>query len=356
MNPIRSLRSLAVALLGFVLAPALPAQSGKVGDPLPSWNDGDARTAIITFVTQVTTSGLPTYVAPAERIATFDNDGTLWAEQPIYFQFQFAIDRVKALAPEHPEWQDQEPFKHVLAGDLAGLLAGGEKALLPVLVTAHTGITTEDFRAVVKDWLATARHPKTGLPYNKMVYQPMLEVLAYLRANGFKTFIVSGGGVEFMRAFAEEAYGIPPEQVIGSQGKLKYELRDGKPVLVKLPEMQYIDDKEGKPAAIQTFIGRRPMAAFGNSDGDLQMLEWTKTAPGPRFAMLVHHTDAEREWAYDRKSSIGHLDKALDLAATQKWVVVDMKKDWNTIYPAPPAPAAPATPAAPAAPVTPPAK
>jgi phosphoglycolate phosphatase-like HAD superfamily hydrolase len=351
MKSIRSPRFLAAALSGFALAVSLAAQSGKVGDPLPSWNDGDARTAIITYVTQVTTSGLPTYTAPSQRIATFDNDGTLWAEQPIYFQFQFAIDRVKALAPEHPEWKDQEPFKYVLAGDLEGLAAGGEKALLPILMTAHAGITTEEFRAIVKEWLATARHPKTGLPYNKMVYQPMLEVLAYLRANGFKTFIVSGGGVEFMRAFAEEAYGIPPEQVIGSQGKLKYEVRDGKPVLVKLPEVQYVDDGPGKPAGIQTFIGHRPLAAFGNSDGDLQMLEWTKTAPGPRFAMLVHHTDAEREWAYDRTSHIGKLDQALDLAATQKWVVVDMKKDWKVIYPPLPAPAP-----APAAPATPPAK
>jgi phosphoglycolate phosphatase-like HAD superfamily hydrolase len=355
MKSHRSLGLLAIVVLGFVFTTALSAQSGKVGDPLPSWNDGDARTAIITFVTQVTTSGLPTYVAPSERIATFDNDGTLWSEQPLYFQFQFAIDRVKALAPEHPEWQNQEPFKHVLAGDLPGLLAGGEKAILPVLMTAHAGITTEEFRAAVKDWLATARHPKTGLPYNKMIYQPMLEVLAYLRANGFKTFIVSGGGVEFMRAFAEEAYGIPPEQVIGSQGKLKYELRDGKPALVKLPEVQYIDDGPGKPAGIQTFIGHRPLAAFGNSDGDLQMLEWTKTAPGPRFAMLVHHTDAEREWAYDRQSHIGKLDKALDLAVAQKWVVTDMKKDWKVIYPPVPV-AAPAAAPAPAATATSPAK
>jgi phosphoglycolate phosphatase-like HAD superfamily hydrolase len=356
MKSILSTRSLAAALFGFGLATTLPAQSGKVGDPLPSWNDGDARTAIITFVTQVTTSGLPTYVEPAKRIATFDNDGTLWSEQPLYFQFQFAIDRVKALAPEHPEWKDQEPFKHLLEGDMAGLLAGGEKALLPVLVTAHAGITTEEFRDIVRDWLATARHPKTGLPYNKMVYQPMLEVLAYLRANGFKTFIVSGGGVEFMRAFAEEAYGIPPEQVIGSQGKLKYELRDGKPVLLKLPEVQFIDDGPGKPAGIQTFIGHRPLAAFGNSDGDQQMLQWTKAGTGARFALIVHHTDAEREWAYDRTSHIGKLDKALDEAKEKKWTVVDMKKDWKTIYPAPPAPATPAAPTAPVAPATPPAK
>jgi phosphoglycolate phosphatase-like HAD superfamily hydrolase len=350
MKSSRTLRPVAAALLGFLFAATRPASAGVVGDPLPSWNDGDARTAIITFVTQVTTSGLPTYLPPAERIATFDNDGTLWSEQPIYFEFQFAIDRVKTLAAEHPEWKDQEPFKHVLAGDVEGLLAGGEKALLPVLVTAHTGITTEEFRAIVKEWLATARHPKTGLPYHKMVFQPMLEVLAYLRANGFKTFIVSGGGVEFMRAFAEEAYGVPPEQVIGSQGKLQYELRDGKPVLVKLPEMQFVDDKEGKAAAIQTFIGRRPLAAFGNSDGDEQMLAWTKAGTGARLALLVHHTDAEREWAYDRKSAIGTLDHALDEATEKKWTVVDMKKDWKVIYPSLPAPAAAPEPAATPAP------
>jgi phosphoglycolate phosphatase-like HAD superfamily hydrolase len=345
------------ALLAATPLPGLHAQSGAVGDPLPSWNDGEARTAVITFVTKVTTSGLPTFVPPAGRIATFDHDGTLWAEQPIYFQFQFAIDRVKALAPDHPEWKNQEPFKHVLAGDLAGLLAGGEKAILPVLVTAHAGFTTEEFRAAVRDWLATARHPKTGLPYNKMVYQPMLELLAYLRANSFKTFIVSEGGVEFMRAFAEEAYGIPPEQVVGSHGKLKYEMRDGKPVLVKLPEMQFAEDREGKPATIQTFVGHRPLAAFGNSDGDLQMLEWTQTAPGPRFALLVHHTDADREWAYDRKSPVGKLDAAWDLAKAKGWTVVDMKADWKTIFPAPAAPVpAVAAPVAPAVSVAPTAK
>jgi phosphoglycolate phosphatase-like HAD superfamily hydrolase len=333
---------LAFAATALVLAVAGRAQSGKVGDPLPSWNDGDARTALITFVTQVTTSGLPTYVAPADRIATFDNDGTLWSEQPIYFQFQFALDRVKALAPQHPEWKDQEPFNHLLAGDMKAFLAGGEKSLLAIVAAAHSDITTEEFNQVVKEWLATARHPKTGRPYNEMVYQPMLEVLAYLRANGFKTFIVSGGGVEFMRAFAEKAYGIPPEQVVGSQGKLKYEVRDGVPVLVKLPEVQFIDDGPGKPAGIQTFIGRRPIAAFGNSDGDREMLEWTTAGKGTRFGLIVHHTDAEREWAYDRTSHIGKLDKALDQAKEKKWTVVDMKKDWKTIYPPLPAPPAPA--------------
>jgi phosphoglycolate phosphatase-like HAD superfamily hydrolase len=332
-------RPLAFAAVMLLAAIGLRSQTTNVGDPLPSWNDGAARTAIITFVTKVTTTGLPTFVPVERRIATFDNDGTLWAEQPIYTQFQFALDRVKVLAPQHPEWQTTEPFNHLLEGDTKAFFAGGEKSLMAVMVATHAGITTEEFRIAVKDWLATARHPKTGRPYTEMVYQPMLELLAYLRANGFKTYIVSGGGVEFMRAFAEQTYGIPPEQVVGSQGKLKYELRDGKPVLVKLPEVQFIDDGEGKPVAIQTFIGRRPIAAFGNSDGDQQMLEWTTAGEGPRFGLLVHHTDADREWAYDRKSPVGKLDTALDEAAKKGWTVVDMKADWKTIFPPPPAPA-----------------
>jgi phosphoglycolate phosphatase-like HAD superfamily hydrolase len=286
----------------------------------------------MTFVERVTKEGSPDYVVPAERIATFDNDGTLWAEQPIYFQFQFALDRVKALAPQHPEWKDKEPFNHLIAGDMKAFMAGGEKSLMAVMAAAHTGITTEEFEKIVKDWFATAKHPKTGRPYTEMVYKPMLELLAYLRANGFKTFIVSGGGVEFMRTFAEKTYGIPPEQVIGSQGKLKFEMREGKPALVKLPDVQFIDDKEGKPAGIQTFIGRRPIAAFGNSDGDLQMLQWTTAGSGTRFGLIVHHTDAEREWAYDRDSHIGKLDKAWDEANEKGWTVVDMKEDWKKIF------------------------
>ena len=305
--------------------------------PLATWNETASKQALIAFVTRVTTPGTPDFVPPEARIATFDNDGTLWAEQPVYFQVQFALDRVKALAPEHPEWKTQEPFNHLLAGDMNAFLAGGEKSLMAALVVSHTGITSDEFELVVKEWLRTARHPKTGRPYTEMVYAPMLEVLGYLRANGFKTFIVSGGGVEFMRAFAGEVYGIPPEQVVGSQGKLRYELRDGKPVLVKLPEIQFVDDGEGKAVGIQTFIGRRPIAAFGNSDGDLQMLEWTTGGAGPRFAMIVHHDDAEREWAYDRESHIGRLDKALDEATRRKWTVVDMKADWKTVLP----PAAP---------------
>ena len=312
---------------------ALAAVSVAQQDHLPSWNDGASKRAIIEFVGRVTKQGSPDFVAPAERIATFDNDGTLWAEQPIYFQLQFAFDQVKKLAPEHPEWKTTEPFNHLLAGDMKSFMAGGEKSLMTVMAVAHSGMTTDEFEASVKDWLRTAKHPKTGRPYNRMIYQPMVELLTYLRANGFKTFIVSGGGVEFMRTFTEEAYGIPPEQVIGSQGKMKFEMRDGKPVLIKLPEAQFIDDKESKPIGIQTFIGRRPIAAFGNSDGDLQMLQWTTAGSGARFALIVHHTDADREWAYDRTSSVGKLDKALDEAGPRKWTVVDMKRDWKVIYP-----------------------
>ena len=322
-------------LLALTLFCTLPFSTGitKPADPLPSWNNGAAKTSIVDFVARVTKKGSPDFVPAAERIATFDNDGTLWAEQPIYFQVQFALDRVKALAPERPEWKTKEPFNHLLAGDMKAFMAGGEKSLATVLALAHSGMTTDEFENTVKQWLRTAKHAKAGRRYNQMVYQPMLELLAYLRSNGFKTFIVSGGGVEFMRAFAEETYGIAPEQVIGSQGKLKFELRDGTPVLVKLAEVQFVDDKEGKPVGIQTFIGRRPIAAFGNSDGDLQMLQWTTAGSGARFGLLVHHTDAVREWAYDRNSSIGKLDKALDEAAARKWVVVDMKQDWKVIYP-----------------------
>jgi phosphoglycolate phosphatase-like HAD superfamily hydrolase len=324
----------AVVGLGLaIIAIALSANVARAADVLPSWNEGGAKKAIVEFVGKVTTEGGPDFVPPAERIATFDNDGTLWAEQPLYFQFLFAIDRVKALAPQHPEWKDKEPFASVLKGDVKGAFAGGEKALMQILATAHTGMTTEDFERVAQEWFATARHPKTKQLYTEMVYQPMLELLAYLRANGFKTFIVSGGGVEFMRGFAEHVYGIPPEQVIGSAGKQKFELRDGAPVLVKLPAVEFIDDKEGKPMAIQRIIGRRPLAAFGNSDGDLQMLQWTCLADGPRFCLYVHHDDGQREWAYDRKSPIGRLDKGLDEARAHGWVVVSMKDDWKRVFP-----------------------
>jgi hypothetical protein len=302
-------------------------------DPLSSWNDGAAKRAIVDFVRRVTTPGGRDFVPVPERIATFDNDGTLWAEQPIYFQFAFVFDRIKALEPQNPKWKTTQPYKAILDGDMKTLAASGQKGLLQLLADTHTGMTTDEFSKIVSDWTATAQHPRFKRPYIELVYQPMLELLAYLRTNGFKTFIVSGGGIEFMRVFAEKVYGIPPEQVVGSQGKLKFELRDGKPVLVKLPEVQFIDDKEGKPVGIQSHIGRRPIAAFGNSDGDLQMLQWTTAGEGARFGLIVHHTDAEREWAYDRKSHIGQLDKALDEANTKGWLVVDMKKDWKTVFP-----------------------
>jgi phosphoglycolate phosphatase-like HAD superfamily hydrolase len=313
-------------LLAFVPA-------AHAADAMPSWNEGAAKSAIVEFVAKVTAKGGKDYVPPAQRIATFDNDGTLWAEQPIYFQFLFAIDRIKALAPKHPEWKDKEPYASLLKGDMKGALAGGEHALLEIVHATHAGVTTEEFEKVVKDWFATARHPRFRQPYHRVVYQPMIELLRYLRANGFKTYIVSGGGVEFMRVFAEQAYGIPPEQVIGSSGKQKFELRDGRPVLVKLPELDFLDDKEGKPVNIQKIIGRRPRAAFGNSDGDLAMLQWTCAGPGARFCLYVHHTDGEREWAYDRASSIGRLDKGLDEARSKGWTVADMKRDWKVIFP-----------------------
>ena len=323
---------LATLAFGFALAFGSMA-TAQTADPLPSWNDGNAKLSIIAFVAKVTKEGSPDYVPPAERIATFDNDGTLWAEQPMYFQLIFALDRVKALAPQHPEWKDNEPFASLLKGDVKTALAGGEHSILEIVMATHAGMTTEEFDKDVKNWLATAKHPTTKRPYTEMVYQPMLEVLAYLRANGFKTFIVSGGGIEFMRPWTEKVYGIPPEQVVGSSIKTKFEMRDGKPVLVRFPELNFLDDKGDKPVGIQQYIGRRPIAAFGNSDGDLQMLQWTTAGQGPRFALYVHHTDAKREWAYDRESSFGRLDKGLDEAQAKGWTVVGMKQDWKVIYP-----------------------
>jgi hypothetical protein len=290
------------------------AALAAAADPLPSWNEGDAKRSVVDFVQRVTAAGGADFVPVAERIAVFDNDGTLWAEQPMYAQLAFALDRVKALAPAHPEWKQKQPFKAVLAGDLKTVAAGGEHALLELVMATHAGMTTEAFARVATDWLATAKHPRFNRPYTELVYQPMLELLVYLRANGFKTYIVSGGGIEFMRPWTEKVYGIPPEQVIGSSIKTRFELRDGKPVLVRLPEINFIDDKAGKPVGIQMHIGRRPIAAFGNSDGDLQMLQWTTAGSGARFGLIVHHTDAEREYAYDRQSSVGRLDKALDEA------------------------------------------
>ena len=317
------------AVFCVLLSTTVVAQSR---DLLPSWNDGAARKAIIAFVEKVTKKGSADFVSPEERIATFDNDGTLWAEQPMYFQLLFSLDRVKALAPQHPEWKATEPFASLLKGDLKSALAGGEKAMLEIMMAAHAGMTTEEFEKIVKDWIATAKHPNTKRPYTEMVYQPMLELLAYLRANGFKTFIVSGGGIEFMRAWTERVYGIPPEQVVGSSIKTKFEMIDGKPKLMRLPEVKFIDDGPGKPAGINEHIGRRPIAAFGNSDGDLQMLQWTAAGSGPRFCLYVHHTDGEREWAYDRTSHIGKLDQGLDEAMQRGWTVVDMKKDWKRVF------------------------
>jgi len=315
------------------MGPAILAGRATLADPLPSWNEGPAKQAIVEFVRLVTDQSSPQYVPPEQRIATFDNDGTLWAEQPMYFQGFFVFDRVKALAPQHPEWKDRQPFKAILEDDMKALLASGEKGVAESAMTTHAGMTTEEFERIVRGWLATARHPRFNRPFTDLVYTPMLELLAYLRTKAFKTFIVSGGGVEFVRTFSEERYGIPPEQVIGSSIKLKYAIKDGKPVLMRLPDIDFIDDGPGKPVGIQKFIGRRPIAAFGNSDGDLQMLQWTAAGKGPRFMLLIHHTDAEREWAYDRHSFAGLLDKALDEAQRSGWTVVDMKKDWKRIFP-----------------------
>jgi hypothetical protein len=318
---------------GFLFLFALTG-AAVAADPLPSWNDTATKKSIVTFVDQVTKEGSPDFVPVDERIATFDNDGTLWGEQPMYVQLAFVLDRVKELAPLHPEWTSKEPFASALKGDLKGALAGGERGILEMLMATHAGMTTDEFSQIVTQWLSTAKHPKTKRPYTEMVYQPMVELLAYLRANGFKTFIVSGGGVEFMRPWSEKVYGVPPEQVVGSSIKTKFEMRDGRPILFRLPEVNFIDDKAGKPVGINAQIGRRPIAAFGNSDGDLEMLQWTTMAGDRRrLGLIVHHTDAEREYAYDRQSFVGHLDKALDAAALDKWTVVDMKNDWKIIYP-----------------------
>lgn len=315
-----------------LLSCLLFAGNAFAADPLPSWGDTAPKQNIIAFVEKVTTPGSADFVPPAERVAVFDNDGTLWSEQPMYFQAFFVFDRIKALAPEHPEWKDKEPFASVLKGNVHAALAGGEKALIEMTMATHAGMTTEEFENIVSDWITTAKHPKNGRLYTELVFQPMLELLAYLRANGFKTFIVSGGGIEFMRPWAQRLYDIPPEQIIGSSIKTKYERRNGIPVIVRLPELNFIDDKSGKPVGIQQHIGRRPIAAFGNSDGDFEMLEWTTSGKGPRFGLIVHHTDADREWAYDRQSSVGRLDKALEEAKPRGWTVVDMKRDWKLIY------------------------
>jgi phosphoglycolate phosphatase-like HAD superfamily hydrolase len=320
--------------LGLLIAMCLaPLPVAAQSDPLPSWNDGPVKQSIIDFVVRVTTSGDAEYVPEARRVAVFDNDGTLWAEQPIYFQVAYAMDEVKKMSGSHPEWKDKQPFEAVLDGDHKTLAAAGEHGLLEIMAATHSGMTTDTYNKSVVEWLHNARHPRFDRPYTDLVYQPMLEVLSYLRANGFKTFIVSGGGVEFMRRFADKSYGIPPEQVVGSSGVVKFELSaDGKAELIKEPKVEFIDDGPGKPVGINRFIGRQPIFAFGNSDGDQQMLEYTASGDGARFMGLVHHTDGVREWAYDRDSKIGKLDKALDEATAKGWTVVDMKNDWKQIF------------------------
>ena len=322
-----------VAAVGIaaILLVAVPALAQN--DPLPSWNDTAPKAAVVAFVEKVTKEGSTDFVAEPERIAVFDNDGTLWTEHPMYVQLAFALDRVKAEAPSHPEWKDTQPFKAVLEGDMKTLAAAGEKGLLELIMATHAGMTTDEFQKIVTDWIATARDPRFKKPYTELVYQPMLELLAYLRANGFKTFIVSGGGIELMRPWTEKVYGVPPEQVVGSSIKTQFEMRDGTPTLMRLPQVNFIDDKAGKPVGINEHIGRRPIAAFGNSDGDLEMLQWTTLGAKPGFGMLIHHTDAEREYAYDRDTEFGRLDTALDAAAVNQWTVVDMKADWKQIFP-----------------------
>jgi phosphoglycolate phosphatase-like HAD superfamily hydrolase len=327
----RRMMTVAVWLL-LVLIGGSPL-SGAERDPLASWNDGPSKKSINDFVARVTQEGGPDYVKPEERIATFDHDGTLWAEQPMYFQIAFAMDRVRALAPKHPDWKTKQPFKAVLDRDIKALAALGETGFVKIMAVTHTGITTDDFSKIVADWIATARHPRFDRPYTDLVYQPMLELLSFLRANGFKTFIVSGGGVEFMRVFTERVYGIPPEQVVGSSGVVRFQLRSNdKPVLLKEGKIEFVDDGPGKPVGINRFIGKRPVFAFGNSDGDQQMLEWTAAGSGARFMGLVHHTDAEREWAYDRKSYVGRLDKAWDEAVRRGWTVANMKTEWKRVF------------------------
>ncbi|MFY3329370.1 HAD family hydrolase [Achromobacter xylosoxidans] len=322
-------------LCGVMAIGLLSACAGHRADPaatLPSWNDGPSRRAIVDFVRTVTTPGGAGYVAEADRIAVFDNDGTLWSEQPAYFELLFSLDRVKEMAPSHPQWRREQPYQAALAGDHAALAASGTEGLIKIVGVTHADMTTEAFTDSVRHWVGTARHPRFQQPYTAMIYKPMRELLDYLRANGFKTYIVSGGEVEFMRAWAQQAYGIPPEQIIGTTFVTTFDVRDGKPTLWRTAKLEFNDDGPGKPVSIQRQIGKRPILAFGNSDGDLQMLQWTAAGPGPRLAALVHHTDARREWAYDRDSRIGRLDKALDEARRQGWTVVDMQQEWKQVY------------------------
>jgi phosphoserine phosphatase len=322
-------------LASAIVIALVPLLGALAADPLPSWNDGPAKSAIVSFVEKVTKPDTADFVAPEKRIATFDNDGTLWIEQPMYIQFAFLLDRVEALAPEHPEWKDNPLFKAALDRDLKALGQFGARGLAELTAATSTGMTTAEYEQIVEEWIETARDPKFKRPYTALVYQPMLELMRYLRANGFKTFIVSGGGIDFMRPWTDKVYGIPPEQVVGSSIEVKYEMRDGEPVLMRLPKIRFIDDKAGKPVGIHYHIGQRPIAAFGNSDGDLEMLTYVTAGKGPRFGLLVHHDDAKREFAYDRDSAFGKLDKALDAAKAKGWTVVDMKEDWKQVFPEP---------------------
>ena len=321
------------SLIGFVLSIWLMGIS--VASPLPSWNDGPTKQAITSFVDKTTKQGSPDFIEPEKRIAVFDNDGTLWSEQPLYVQIAFMVDRIRDLAKDHPEWKNQQPFKAVLEGDVKALMSSGEKGLIELVGATQAGMSVDEFHDLVQQWLATAKHPQTGRLYTDMVYQPMVELLAYLREHGYKTFIVSGGGIEFMRPWVEKVYGIPPEQVIGSNIKTRYEMLNGTPRIVQLPEINFINDKAGKPVGINQHIGRRPVMAFGNSDGDLQMLQWTTAGKGPRLGAIVHHTDDVREVAYDRNSHFGRLDQALDMAPQEGWLLIDMKKDWKSVFPQP---------------------
>ncbi|MDW9590301.1 haloacid dehalogenase-like hydrolase [Sinorhizobium meliloti] len=329
VNRRSALKMAAFAVAASSVAPVLAADA----EVLPSWVDGEAKSQIVDFVAATTTEGGADFVEPADRVAVFDNDGTLWGEQPMYVQLAFVLDRVKQLAPQHPEWQTKEPFKSVLSGDMAGVAASGQKGLVELLAATHAGMSTEEFEKIVSDWIASARHPVSGKPYTAHIFQPMVELIDYLKAKEFKVFIVSGGGVEFMRPWTERVYGIPPENVVGSSIKTKYEPRNGVPAILRLPEVDFIDDGPGKPVGIHKFIGRRPIAAFGNSDGDFEMLEWTTSGPGRRFGLIVHHDDAERENAYDRDSHFGRLARGLDEAPARGWTIVSMKNDWKVIYP-----------------------
>jgi phosphoglycolate phosphatase-like HAD superfamily hydrolase len=316
----------------YVVAPLLYAVAAH-GQRLSSWNEGDAKKRIVAFVQAVTDQAGKDFVPISDRVAVFDNDGTLWSEQPLYFQIQFMLEQVEAQAPKHPEWKGDPAFKALVARDHEAVAHMGLKPILDLVGKANSGMTTEAYDLTIRDWLEKARHPRFNRPYTDLVYEPMRELLDYLREHGFKTYIVSGGSIEFLRPWVEQAYGVPPEQVIGSVSQVTYEVQSGKPVLMRGSKMEFVDDGPGKPVGIYRAIGRRPIAAFGNSDGDLQMLQYTAAGSGARLTLVVHHTDAEREWAYDRASHVGKLDKALDEARAKGWVVVDMKKDWKRIYP-----------------------